>query len=668
MEIRVLGPLEVWANGSPVPLGGPKQQTVLALLAVNADHWVGKDELVDELWPLGPPSSALANVGGYASKVRRLLAHADGGRDRVIRSRAGYLLRTTPGELDLRVFEGLAKEGRNALRNGEPTVAAARFVAARRRWRGAILPGLTRGSRLNARCTAAEHELVSVTEDLAGLYLTLDQPDEAVGLLREHVRLHPLREAAYALLMRALHRSGDSAGALASFADARRALVDQLGLEPGTELRELQRAILNQDRTLTAGRTTRPAERARPAGGTGQPFPREIPADVGQFGGRAPEVDRAHGVLVGGAGSERRRATLVVVHGPAGAGKSALAVRIAHRVAEHFPDGQLYVDLLGSGLGLRPRSTSDVLNRILRSLGTPPDDIPRNVSDAAATLRTMTADRRLLMVLDNADDAAQVNTVLPASRACGVVVTSRRPLSEVDSDCRMRIAGLAPTDGLALLLNLTTGIALDRITAERILTLCEYLPLAIRVAAGRLTRRPDLSAHDFADRLADERRRLDELELDGLAMRSCIRASYEALALSELEVRRLAARTLRTLAFLNLERVDEDVVGDVLGHGSSARVRAVLEVLVGDELVEPLPGGAYRLPDLVRLAAVEEAAELDDGGTGAGRRHGEPVQLPQNTVLALTPHAGRRRRAGAPLRSANGSLRIGAVPSRPATI
>ena len=241
----MLGPLEAYADGA-VPLGPRKQQSVLALLALSAGRAVGMDDLVDELWPERPPPSAVANVRGYAGRLRRLLASYEPGEDRLTRQGSGYLLRLEPDELDLSTFAAEVAHGREALRRGEHKRAAARFADGLALWRGAVVAGVPRGPLLAARCAVLEDERLTVTEELAEAYLALEQPGEAVALLRDHARAHPTRERAHLLLMRGLHRAGDVAGALAVYAAARSALVEQLGVEPGADLRELHRAILNR--------------------------------------------------------------------------------------------------------------------------------------------------------------------------------------------------------------------------------------------------------------------------------------------------------------------------------------------------------------------------------------------------------------------------------------
>jgi tetratricopeptide (TPR) repeat protein len=423
-------------------------------------------------------------------------------------------------------------------------------------------------------------------------------------VLREHVAAHPLREHAQGLLMRALSRSGDTAGALQAYAEARAMLVEELGVEPGPDLRELHRAILNREAALDIA-PTKPAASDRVQ-------PRELPPDIGCFVGRDDETRRMTVALASTAGSVRSRPSVVVIHGPGGAGKSALAVHAAHAAARHFPGGQLYVDLFGSTPGLRALSVLDILGHLLTSLGVPRSGLPTDEGEAISRFRTLSSDRRLLIVLDNADDAGTILRVLPASGGSAVIITSRRPLATVEADLRVRLDGLSEAGGLDLLAQLTSGTRVEPTVASKILELCDHLPLAVRIVAGRLAGRPDLSPHDLADRLSDRGRRLDELELEGLAVRTCIRAGYEAVESSTGPLGQLAARAFRTIGLLNTPDVTPDVVAAMLTHEDNNLVKAALDLLVNVELLEPIATGRYKLHDLVRLVAAELAADKDD--------------------------------------------------------
>jgi tetratricopeptide (TPR) repeat protein len=406
-------------------------------------------------------------------------------------------------------------------------------------------------------------------------------------------------------LMTALHRAGRSAEALATFRRARALLREELGTEPGSRLRQVHRAVLRGDPALgVAGGAV-----SAGAGSRTVPTPRELPAEASWFVGRTAEAARVRRVL-GSAGVERRRPVVVLLYGPGGVGKSALAARVGHEVAGAFADGQVYVDLCGSTPGMRPLSAADVLGRLLRSLGVDPREIPSEVADAAALLRSVAAGRRLLVVLDNAADAEQVVPVLPASGSCAVLVTSRHPLPVLDVDDRLRLQGLPEADSVRLLAGLAGDREVEPEAAQAIVAATGGLPLAVRVAGGRLAARPDLSAAEYAERLADDSRRLDELALDRLDVRSCIRVAYDALTGGDAVARR-AALAFRTLGVLHVPDVAPGVVAAMLDERDVALAEAALDRLVAVQLLEPVPGGRYRLHDLVRLVATELATEHD---------------------------------------------------------
>jgi DNA-binding SARP family transcriptional activator/tetratricopeptide (TPR) repeat protein len=604
MDLRVLGPLEVRVHEHELPLGPRKQRVVLATLVLDANRVVTLDELIDEVWPERPPASATANVQSYAAAIRRLLEHADtSSRQRLVKRANGYVLNLDTEELDLLQFREAANRARGARSEDNLAAALSYFAMAEAYWRGRMLGGLPRGPRLAARCAHVETERACLVEEYAEALVAAGRPAQAVGLLQEHVVTHPLREAAYAVLMRAFVRSGDPAAALSTFATARSQLVDQLGIEPGAELQRLYVAILKAD-------DGHPPIRSEVKRGSAEAAPpRELPPEAGHFLGRGRETDRARHVLTEPL-LHSARPRVVVLYGPGGAGKSALAVHIAHTVAGTLPDGQLYVDLFGSTPGLHPLSTIEAVTKLLISLNVRGPVAP-SVEVACARFRTMTAGKRLLIVLDNATDARQIEAILPASSGCAVLVTSRSPLATIAADLRLRVEGLPVNDGVALLRGLSGDTAMTPAESAEIVELCDRLPLALRIVAGRLAGRTDLSVSTLVTRLRDERSRLDELELDGLAVRLSIRAGYEALDLTGGPVGARAGGTFQALGAVALPEFQPAVVAAMLNDDVDA-VRAVLDVLVQWQLVEPLPNERYQLNDLVRLAAAEIASAADD--------------------------------------------------------
>lgn len=506
LRLCVLGPLQARAGSGSLALGPPKQRAVLAMLALNAERVVDLSELVDELWPECPPASAIENVRTYAGNLRRLFNSAEGPRNRIRRQGFGYQLFAEPDDLDLLAMVQEIQRGRAAVAHGDLASAVNLFGAARERWRGSLLAGLRRGPRLAARCTAIEHERTLLMEEEAELRLCRGEPAAAIVLLRAHLAANPLRERTYALLMQALYGIGDVAGALDVYMTARNALVTELGIEPGPELRRIHRGVLNHDLALAV-----PDRRSRGQGGRQPSPPRELPPDVGCFVGRHDEMQQLLEALAPPQLPVRPRPTVVIVYGPGGVGKSALAVHVAHQVADRFPNGQLYLELDGASSGQRPLCATGALVHMLRGLGVALVDTPADAPDIIARFRTLTADRRLLVVLDNASDAAQVLPLLPATGGCGVIITSRQPLIAVEADKRVRLGALSEVEGRALLRALTREVGGGGAVTDEIVKFCEGLPLAIRIAASRLIGPPDVPAADLADQLADDRQRLDAL-------------------------------------------------------------------------------------------------------------------------------------------------------------
>ncbi|OLB67063.1 MAG: hypothetical protein AUI10_01020 [Actinobacteria bacterium 13_2_20CM_2_72_6] len=613
MDVRVLGQLEIRSGDVVLPLGTPKQRTVLALLVARSGQFVSVDELVDEVWSEEPPASAGANVRMYAANLRRLFATHAEGRVALVRRGAGYVLRLVDATLDASRFTQLVRQARAAIAQGEPAPAVRRYEEAAGLWRGRALEDVPPGWRLSAWRASLEEQRTGAVEERADAYLSLGRFAEAIALLRAHLAAYPTREPGYATLMLALYRSGDVSGALDAFVDARKALAEHLGIEPGDQLQRLHRAVLNRDARLRQPAPRQPAVAVAAA----RPVPRELPPDSPTFTGREDELARLRGLL---GPHDRRpgRAVVVAIHGRGGVGKSTLAVRAARAVAADYPDGHIYIDLHGSTPGVRPRTAHEVLDRCLRGLGMAAAEVPPDASDAAARWRTLTAGRRVLLVLDNATDAAQVLAALPASEGCAAVVTSRRVLATLDADGYLELAGL-PDGPAAELLARIARRAEPTDELRRIAELCEHLPLALRIAGARLAARPELTAADLAGRLRDERGRLDELGMDGFAVRGSIRVGYDGLRDSTDPVDRAAYRVFPTLGLLPVPQLHPVTVAALLGDADTGGVARALDRLVEVRLLEeaprqlmtppPHPVGRYRQHDLVRLVAGECAGE-----------------------------------------------------------
>ncbi|MPZ28494.1 MAG: tetratricopeptide repeat protein, partial [Micromonosporaceae bacterium] len=598
-QFHVLGPLSVHLDGRRAAVPAPRSRVVLAMLLLHAGRTVSMDQLAEAVWSSAPPRSARNQIQTCVSQLRRQLTAPELDDVTIGTEPAGYRLQVDPAQVDAHRFRELVTEARRTVASEQHKDAREYYRSAVGLWRGPALAGID-SDLVRELADALDEERAQALEECLEVELALGGAGELVGELTELVRRYPYRERLRGALMRALYRAGRPADALAAYRQARKLFQDELGTDPGEELQRLHQAILSRDPELHA-----PPEPVPPAPGV-----RELPVEASCFVGRTAELARVRGILAPPGRETRRRPPVAVLYGPGGTGKSALAVRAAHELADQFPDGQLYVDLCGSTPGIRPVPAIEVLGRFLRRLGVHPSQVPSVEAEAAAMFRSLTADRRLLLLLDNAVDKDQIAALMPGTPASAVLITSRHPLPTLDADDRIRLGALPDPDGLALLAGLTGRLAAepDAATAD-IVDLCGGLPLAIRIAAGRLASRPDIAVAEYARRLADRSRRLDELQLDDLAVRASIRTSYDALLAGGGPSGRLAARAFRMLGLLQVPDVAPLVVAAMLAELDAETARTALDRLVDAQLVEPVAGGRYRLHDLVRLVAAERAVQ-----------------------------------------------------------
>ena len=622
---------------------------MLAALLLSANERVSLDRLIGELWDQ-PPRSAVANLRTYASGLRRSLSELSGGAaggDRLVASAAGYQLRVDPEELDLHRFHTATELGRAALARGDHSAATARFRTALDLWRGRPAEDVRPGPELAARITLLEEQHLSLVEDLMQARLALGEHASVTGELRLLITAHPYRERLRHQLMLALYRSGDVPSALSAYAETRAVFADQLGLEPGTELSRLHQAILRRAPELSApdaavepvGRQPGPGPDHLPS--SAEP-PRQLPPDPAAFVGRVDELRTIERACTAGAGS-RTGPLVVVLHGPGGMGKTTLAVRVAHRLAGHYPDGQLYLDLQGGTRGMPSVDSLPALGQLLRALGVPARDVPLELTEAAARFRSETATRRLLIVLDGAAGAQQIRPLLPAGPGCAVIITCRRPTSTLDA-LRLRLDRLSDAEARQLLDTIGGGgrAAADPDAANRLAMLCDGHPLALRIAGARLAARPDWTVAVLADRLDNERERLDELRADDLAIRSSFWNTYRQLLDSADPDDRTAAAAFRSLALLRVPEIPAQLAAVTIGV-SERRALALLDRLTETHLLDAIAPTRFRFHDLLRLYGAELAAKT------------EPAVERQCAVRrGLTAYLTTVLRAGQLLRSAPG--------------
>jgi hypothetical protein len=433
-----------------------------------------------------------------------------------------------------------------------------------------------------------------------------------VPALTAHTEAHPLRERPRAQLMLALYRASRSSEALAAYQETRRLMVDELGIEPGAALRRLQQAVLRRDPALELASAAQRTTLTEPA------IPAELPAGTRAFTARAAEVAWLHDTLTGTAPG---LPAVAAIDGPGGIGKSALAVHAAHAVADRFADGVLYVDLHAATAGRRPVSPFEALSRLLRSLGVDGTAIPPSLDEAAVLYRSLTLTRNLLIVLDNALDADQVRHLVPAGPACAVIVTSRQIIATLDSASPLHLTELDHADAIALFARLVDPgrVHAEPEAAQQIVLQCGGLPLALRISAARLVARPDWTLSHLADQLTDPAHRLDALEHADLSIRTSIAVSLQHL--QQEPAGRDAAHVLLLLGLLETPGYTAAAACALTGWPEH-RAEAALDRLLGAHLLESAGPGRYRMPDMIRLHAREQAARHvpEPGRVSAGRR------------------------------------------------
>ena len=621
----MLGPLEVRVGERLVSVPAAKQRTLLAALLLHANQVVSVERLIDLLWGEHPPASARVTLQSYVLRLRRVLhppADGDEGSGVLATRPPGYLLHLEPGSLDLHRFQGLVEAAQQALSHGEPAQAATRLREALGLWRGSALCDVDSDALRWVEAPRLEELRLAALEARVDAELQLGLHARLVGEVQALVAAHPLRERFAGQLMLALYRSGRQADALEVFGATRRRLVEDLGVEPEEALQRLHRAILTGDPALhhLAADAGPPGPIPRPT----QLIPRELPSPIAEFTGRTRELELLAQLLDVTDTTAGRPVVISAIDGMGGIGKSALAIQAANRLAERFPDGQLYVNLHGATPGQAPRSPLHALAQLLRSLGLDPAAIPAQVEEAAVRWRSLAAGRRLLLLLDNVHNAAQVRPLLPGSPTCAVVVTSRQVLGSLEGARSLHLDVLAHEHALELLGRIggRQRVAAEPEAVAEVVRWCGRLPLAIRIAGARLAARPAWPVSELADRLADATRRLDELTVEGLAVRAAFDVSLQLLQRSPDLVDQAAAAAFGLLSLPEGPDIGVAAAARLLDQSEST-TRTLLERLVDTHLLETPWPGRYRFHDLVRVHARQHAT----------RRHAEQERLDALTRL-----------------------------------
>jgi DNA-binding SARP family transcriptional activator len=598
LEFRILGPIDASVTGKTVKLGGRRSRQVLAGLLLHAGRPVSAERLIDTVWDDNPPASARTQLAIQVSALRRAFGKAGCDQEVIETTATGYRLNDQTAWLDAEAAEH-ALASAQALTDRED--AADRLRTALSWWRGPALTGLSTPD-LEAAARRLGELRLTIAEELYDVEFALGRHRALIGELTTLVAEEPWRERLRGQLMTALWRSGRQADALEVYEEGRRLLANDLGLEPGPELRELERAILANDSTPMPTRTgpiTGPG-REQDNRDARHVIPAELPPDVPVFIGRAEQIARMHTLLTA---EWPDLAPAFALAGTGGVGKSALAIHVGHRVIDSFPDGQLYVNLHGSTPDVKPLEPAEALSRLLRSLGVDEASIPRDADEAAGRFRSVTSGKRLLIVLDNARDVAQVTPLLPAGRSCRVIVTSRRILGDLTTAVHEQLDVFPETEAVRLLSQLIGPERFDPTAATEVVRLCGRLPLAVSVVASRLIRRPAWTLPMLADRLGSEAQRLRELETDDRAIRTSFEVGYRELDAGQ-------RRMFRLLSQLDGADVPTGAAA-ALANLPDVPAERLLEVLVDAQLIESHVPGRYRLHDLLRLFARERAAEED---------------------------------------------------------
>jgi DNA-binding SARP family transcriptional activator/Tfp pilus assembly protein PilF len=607
MEFGILGPLEVVGDGQRLPVSRPREQRVLAALLLDAGRVVPLDRLVDALFEDRPPDTAAKQVRNCVSALRQRFAAAGAADELIATTPVGYTIRIGAEDLDATVFAHRLARARHAADAGRLDEAVAATRSALALWRGPALAGIG-GRRIEAAAAGLNEQRLTALEQCLSYELALGRGTELVAELSELVTEYPLRERLRGQLMVALYRAGRRADALESYRQGRQILVDELGLEPGPRLRALERAILADDRASVDAEAfdgeAAPIEADRPVA----VVPAQLPAGATVFTGRTGTL-RDLDALMAGDGDRATTVVISAIAGAAGAGKTALAVHWAHRVRSRFSDGQLYLNLRGyaSGPPVRP---IEALAVFLRALGVPVERAPVDLDEAASMYRSLLAERRMLVVLDNAASPEQVRPLLPGSPGCMVLVTSRDRLAGLvarDGAQVLTLDVLAPDEAYTLL-GRTIGAA--RVAAEPDATralarLCAYLPLALRIAAAAVTGRPTRRIASYVKEL-EEGDRISALSITGdeqSAVQAAFDLSYQTLAPAD----RLVFRRL------GLPPGPDVTVGAVaaLSGRTPREAAATLDRLVAAHLVDEYTEGRFTFHDLLREYAADRARRED---------------------------------------------------------
>lgn len=638
VRFNILGTLEcLTSDGRQLPTGGTVQERVLVLLLLSPDRVLPVSRLVEAVWDEEPPATATHQVRKAVAELRRRIP---GGRDLIVTEGPGYRVAIGPGQLDLTVFSDLLGEARDQAADDLLETAVDTLREALALWRGPVLVG-SGGSVITAASAALEDRRLAALELFFELRLGLGEIGDLVGDLRDLVAAHPFQETLCGQLMLALYRSGRQSEALAEYTRMRKQLVDELGVDPDGRLTALYEGILRNTPELAAPprrkrtapptepKTAAPSQHAPPTSATpatlttpaaaspNHPHWCTVPYDLPDFTGRKRELQQL--LAEPHKPDGRHGSCIMAIDGMGGSGKTALAIRVAHQLADQYPDAHLYLDLRGYTPGEPPLTPGAIAEGLLRMLDLPGDRIPDDEAGRIALWRTTATQYRLLLLLDNAINSAQVQPLLPASANVLVLITSRARLVDLDGAEWISLGGMPSQDSTALISRM---LGEDRTAAEpqavaELVELCAHLPLALRIAAARLRNRPRWTVQYLVNRLGDETRRLDELRSGTRGVTATLNLTYQGLS----PARRAAFQLLDSHPGAEFDPYCAAALLDT----DPPKAEDVLEHLLDTHLMQQFETGRYVFHDLVRSFAKWLRSQANE----------DPAQVDQPAVERL---------------------------------
>ncbi|MET3424676.1 DNA-binding SARP family transcriptional activator [Actinoplanes tereljensis] len=588
VALAVLGPVRAWRGGTELQVGGPQRRAGLALLLAGDGEPVHLDVFFEALWRGDPPASAANVVHRLISALRHALEPSKVAREAgslIARVPGGYRLATTPETLDLTWFRASVRRARILAVAGEQGRAIDAYAKGLHLWQGPAAAGLDPGVRAHPQIAALDREWAEVARVAADLALSAGRAERVLPVVARAAHAHPLDESLQARHVLLLSASGRRAAALDTYAEVRRRLADELGLDPGEELRAAQREV------LIAASAPPPRKRT----------PAQIPAALPGFTGRAVEL-----AAIGEAAEPGGSMPVIAVSGMAGAGKTALAVQWAHTAADTYPDGQLYADLRGFGPA-EPLPPADALRDFLSALGVREPEMPAGLDGRATLFRSLLSGRRVLVLLDNARDAAQVRPLLPGSPGCLALVTSRNPMTALVAAAGARVVRLDPmTAGDARDL-LTARIGKARVDGEptaarELVHACGRLPLALAITAARAAVHRSMRLAELAADVTGHG--LDAFTEAGEDLRTVFSWSYRTLPAP-------SARLFRLLAPHRGAEITVPLAASAAGV-TEREARTLLRDLTGAHLLSERQPGRYTMHPLLRLYGAELEPSRDD--------------------------------------------------------